>query len=81
MASDSGKFYILVDNRPWLKDLGSRPAHLWQLMVTKVAKISVSHALSELVTLLLAIGLSALTNSVNYAVKIVPLRDHEEEEG
>ncbi|XP_042066029.1 uncharacterized protein LOC121809461 isoform X1 [Salvia splendens] len=35
MASDSGKFYILVDNRPWLKDLVSRPTHLWQLMVTK----------------------------------------------
>ncbi|GFQ04798.1 hypothetical protein PHJA_002623800 [Phtheirospermum japonicum] len=34
-ASDSGKFYILVDNRPWLKDLVSRPTHLWQLMVTK----------------------------------------------
>lgn len=38
MASDSGKFYILVDNRPWLKDLISRPTHLWQLMVTKVAQ-------------------------------------------
>ncbi|XP_047971929.1 uncharacterized protein LOC125214808 isoform X1 [Salvia hispanica] len=35
MVSDSGKFYILVDNRPWLKDLVSRPTHLWQLMVTK----------------------------------------------
>lgn len=35
MASDSEKFYILVDNRPWLKDLVSRPTHLWQLMVTK----------------------------------------------
>lgn len=35
MASDSGKFYILVDNRPWLKDLVLRPTHLWQLMVTK----------------------------------------------
>ncbi|KAL0405318.1 UNVERIFIED_CONTAM: hypothetical protein Slati_3845700 [Sesamum latifolium] len=35
MASDSRKFYILVDNRPWLKDLVSRPTHLWQLMVTK----------------------------------------------
>ncbi|XP_057784865.1 uncharacterized protein LOC131002384 isoform X1 [Salvia miltiorrhiza] len=35
MASDSGKFYILVDNRPWLKVLVSRPTHLWQLMVTK----------------------------------------------
>ncbi|KAL8506801.1 hypothetical protein ACS0TY_017629 [Phlomoides rotata] len=34
MASDSGKFYILVDNRPWLKDL-SRPTHLWQFVVTK----------------------------------------------
>ncbi|PIN18699.1 hypothetical protein CDL12_08617 [Handroanthus impetiginosus] len=35
MASDNQKFYILVDNRPWLKDLVSRPTHLWQLMVTK----------------------------------------------
>lgn len=35
LAPESEKFYILVDNRPWLKDLVSRPAHLWQLMVTK----------------------------------------------
>ncbi|XWS30990.1 hypothetical protein CRYUN_Cryun23aG0039100 [Craigia yunnanensis] len=35
LALESNKFYILVDNRPWLRDLGSRPAHLWQLMVTK----------------------------------------------
>ncbi|WOH03466.1 hypothetical protein DCAR_0622864 [Daucus carota subsp. sativus] len=35
LAMESKKFYILVDNRPWLKDLVSRPAHLWQLMVTK----------------------------------------------
>ncbi|XP_012486659.1 uncharacterized protein LOC105800214 [Gossypium raimondii] len=35
LAPESNKFYILVDNRPWLRDLGSRPAHLWQLMVTK----------------------------------------------
>ncbi|TYI19847.1 hypothetical protein ES332_A07G193300v1 [Gossypium tomentosum] len=35
LAPESKKFYILVDNRPWLRDLGSRPAHLWQLMVTK----------------------------------------------
>lgn len=41
MTSDSGKFYILVDNRPWLEDL-SRPAQLWQLVVTKVANISLS---------------------------------------
>lgn len=33
LAPESKKFYILVDNRPWL---GSRSAHLWQLMVTKV---------------------------------------------
>ncbi|KAL1812928.1 hypothetical protein ACET3Z_022993 [Daucus carota] len=38
LAMESKKFYILVDNRPWLKDLVSRPAHLWQLMVTKVVK-------------------------------------------
>lgn len=30
--------YIFVDNRPWLRDLGSRGAHFWQLMVTKVDK-------------------------------------------
>ncbi|KAG8488367.1 hypothetical protein CXB51_016377 [Gossypium anomalum] len=36
LAIESNKFYILVDNRPWLRDLDSRPAHLWwQLMVTK----------------------------------------------
>ncbi|GJZ70019.1 hypothetical protein Tco_0633569 [Tanacetum coccineum] len=26
---------MLVDNRPWLEDLVSKPAHLWQLMVIK----------------------------------------------
>ncbi|XP_028753958.1 uncharacterized protein LOC114713468 [Neltuma alba] len=35
LANDSRKLYILVDNRPWLRDLGPRRAHLWQLMVTK----------------------------------------------
>ncbi|GAB2274943.1 hypothetical protein Dimus_009712 [Dionaea muscipula] len=35
LACESRKFYILVDNRPWLDGLGSKPAHLWQLMVTK----------------------------------------------
>ncbi|KAE8728423.1 small ubiquitin-related modifier 1-like [Hibiscus syriacus] len=36
LATGSNKFYILVHNRPWLRDLGSWPAHLWwQLMVTK----------------------------------------------
>ncbi|KAI3457359.1 hypothetical protein Pfo_014022 [Paulownia fortunei] len=35
LASESGKFYILVDNRPWLEDLVSRSTHWWQLMVTK----------------------------------------------
>ncbi|KAL7600016.1 hypothetical protein Lser_V15G24956 [Lactuca serriola] len=35
LAPDSKTFYVLVDNRPWLQDLVSRPAHLWQLMVTK----------------------------------------------
>ncbi|XP_061363933.1 uncharacterized protein LOC133307438 [Gastrolobium bilobum] len=35
LANDSKKMYILVDNRPWLRDLGSRGAHIWQLMVTK----------------------------------------------
>ncbi|KAJ0052933.1 hypothetical protein Pint_01963 [Pistacia integerrima] len=35
LAFESNKIYILVDNRPWLVDLDSRPTHLWQLMVTK----------------------------------------------
>ncbi|OAY85250.1 hypothetical protein ACMD2_04147 [Ananas comosus] len=35
LVPKSKKFLILVDNRPWLIDLGTRPAHLWQLMVTK----------------------------------------------
>ncbi|CAI9787589.1 unnamed protein product [Fraxinus pennsylvanica] len=35
LAPESRKLYILVDNRPWLKDLGSKPTHFWQLMVTK----------------------------------------------
>ncbi|XAR68130.1 hypothetical protein NMG60_11003152 [Bertholletia excelsa] len=35
LARESKKFYVLVDNRPWLKDLAPRSAHLWQLMVTK----------------------------------------------
>ncbi|XP_076928278.1 uncharacterized protein LOC143592195 [Bidens hawaiensis] len=35
LAPDCKNFYVLVDNRPWLEDLVSRPAHLWQLMVTK----------------------------------------------
>ncbi|KAF2947180.1 uncharacterized protein [Oryza sativa Japonica Group] len=29
------KFLILLDNRPWLQDQDTKPAHLWQLMVTK----------------------------------------------
>ncbi|KAJ4757128.1 G1/S-specific cyclin-E protein [Rhynchospora pubera] len=29
------KLYFLVDNGPWLVDEDIRPAHLWQLMVTK----------------------------------------------
>lgn len=35
LANDSKKMYIFVDNRPWVRDLGSRGAHIWQLMVTK----------------------------------------------
>ncbi|KAJ7960338.1 G1/S-specific cyclin-E protein [Quillaja saponaria] len=35
LGNESKKMYILVDNRPWLRDLSSRRAHLWQLMVTK----------------------------------------------
>lgn len=43
LASESKKLYILVDNRPWLRDLGSRRAQLWQLMVTKVVKSTFLH--------------------------------------
>ncbi|KAJ9551617.1 hypothetical protein OSB04_015662 [Centaurea solstitialis] len=35
LAPESKTFYVLVDNRPWLEDLVSGPAQLWQLMVTK----------------------------------------------
>ncbi|PHT76350.1 hypothetical protein T459_19872 [Capsicum annuum] len=35
LAPESKRLYILVDNRPWLRDLVSKPAQLWQLMVTK----------------------------------------------
>ncbi|XP_077214988.1 G1/S-specific cyclin-E protein [Tasmannia lanceolata] len=35
LAPESNKFFILVDNRPWLIEQESRSAHLWQLMVTK----------------------------------------------
>ncbi|XP_008805609.2 uncharacterized protein LOC103718522 isoform X2 [Phoenix dactylifera] len=35
LATKSNKFFILVDNRPWLIDQDTRPAYLWQLMVTK----------------------------------------------
>ncbi|KAK4437388.1 hypothetical protein Salat_0072700 [Sesamum alatum] len=35
LASESEKFYILVDNRPWLEDLVLSSTHWWQLMVTK----------------------------------------------
>lgn len=37
MGNKSKKIYILVDNRPWLNP-GTRSAHFWQLMVTKVCK-------------------------------------------
>jgi len=30
------KFLILLDNHPWLLDQDTKPAHLWQLMVTTV---------------------------------------------
>ena len=43
LANESKKMYILVDNRPWLSDLGSRGAHIWQLMVTKVVKHTISN--------------------------------------
>ncbi|XP_028773807.1 uncharacterized protein LOC114730871 [Neltuma alba] len=35
LANDSKMAYILVDNRPWLRDLGYQSTHLWQLMITK----------------------------------------------
>ncbi|XP_043693394.1 uncharacterized protein LOC122643888 isoform X2 [Telopea speciosissima] len=34
LPPETKKIYILVDNQPW-KNLDSRVAHLWQLMVTK----------------------------------------------
>ncbi|KAJ4981524.1 hypothetical protein NE237_032361 [Protea cynaroides] len=34
LPPETKKIYILVDNQPW-KNLDSRAAHLWQLMVTK----------------------------------------------
>ncbi|KAL0749826.1 hypothetical protein Bca101_031829 [Brassica carinata] len=37
MANKSKKIYILVDNRPWLNP-GTRSAHFWKLMVTKLHK-------------------------------------------
>ena len=40
LVNDSKKMYILVDNRPWLSDLGSRGVHIWQLMVTKVGMLN-----------------------------------------
>ncbi|CAN6868773.1 unnamed protein product, partial [Brassica oleracea] len=41
MANKSKKIYILVDNRPWLNP-GTRSAHFWKLMVTKVT-LSLTH--------------------------------------
>ncbi|XP_019054861.1 PREDICTED: uncharacterized protein LOC104606496 isoform X3 [Nelumbo nucifera] len=35
LATESNKFFILVDNRPWSMYLDSGAAHLWQFMVTK----------------------------------------------
>ncbi|WVZ73455.1 hypothetical protein U9M48_021758 [Paspalum notatum var. saurae] len=35
LLPDTKKFLILLDNRPWLLDQDTKPAHLWQLMVTK----------------------------------------------
>ncbi|KAL5211816.1 hypothetical protein ABZP36_022663 [Zizania latifolia] len=35
LCPDTKKFLILLDNRPWLLDQDTKPAHLWQLMVTK----------------------------------------------
>ncbi|XP_062221853.1 uncharacterized protein LOC133921116 isoform X2 [Phragmites australis] len=35
LCPDTKKFFILLDNRPWLLDQDTKPAHLWQLMVTK----------------------------------------------
>ncbi|CAM0943831.1 unnamed protein product [Alopecurus aequalis] len=35
LCPDTKKFLIFLDNRPWLQDQNTKPAHLWQLMVTK----------------------------------------------
>ncbi|KAF7815269.1 uncharacterized protein G2W53_029238 [Senna tora] len=48
LANDSKKLYILVDNRPWLRDLGSRGAHFWQLMVTKRVLLPVKNLRNSL---------------------------------
>ncbi|KAI9095387.1 hypothetical protein K1719_026421 [Acacia pycnantha] len=49
LANDSKMVYILVDNRPWLRDLGYQSAHLWQLMVTKsrLSPFAISRARGE----------------------------------
>ncbi|XP_072978593.1 uncharacterized protein [Typha angustifolia] len=35
LVPKSKKFLILVDNRPWSIEQDTKPAHVWQLMVTK----------------------------------------------
>lgn len=35
LCPETKKFLIFLDNRPWLLDQNTKPAHLWQLMVTK----------------------------------------------
>ncbi|GJM86995.1 hypothetical protein PR202_ga02905 [Eleusine coracana subsp. coracana] len=35
LCPETKKFLILLDNHPWLVDQDTKPAHLWQLMVTK----------------------------------------------
>ncbi|XP_054817446.1 uncharacterized protein LOC129317116 [Prosopis cineraria] len=49
LANDSKMVYILVDNRPWVRDLGYQSAHLWQLMVTKsrLSPFAISKARGE----------------------------------
>lgn len=67
-ATGSNRVLILVDNRPWLMDNHSRPAKLWQLMVTKVCflpywYLTVHLPRSLILTILLQYRMSPFTNT------------------
>ncbi|KAK1416663.1 hypothetical protein QVD17_25778 [Tagetes erecta] len=46
LAPDCKMFYVLVDNRPWLEDLVSRPTHLWQLM-SRLSPFAITRTLKD----------------------------------